>query len=263
MTDEPSTHPTEPDPSETGAPAAVDPLDERLSAELDGESTPEPVGAVDVAEAEADDRRRALGAARDLLAVAPPALDDVTRRRMVRAAVAVGPHGRPRDLTWLTRIGKVAAALAVVVAGGLAIKALANSSGPSYKASGGAGKASSPTTMAVRAAPFDLHDVSNPDVLKRRVAAALGALGVTTSTAAAPLTAPLPEQPTSAADNSPDRCLATVPHAKGAPAARVLAEATYKGTPAIVAVVTNGDGTAVYVLARSDCRLLTYQFLKQ
>lgn len=263
MTDEPSTHPTEPDPSETGAPAAVDPLDERLSAELDGESTPEPVDAVDVAEADTDARRRALAAARDLIAVPPPALDDVTRRRMVRAAIAVRPHGQPRDLTWLNRIGAVAAGLAVIVAGGLAIKALANSSGPSNKASSGAGKESSATTEAVHAVPFDLHDVSNPDVLKRRVAAALGALGVTTSTAAAPQTARPPKQPTSAADNSAERCLATVPLPKGATASRVLADATYKGTPAIVAVATNGNGTAVYVLARSDCRLLTYQFLKQ
>ena len=130
MTDEPPTHPTEPAPSDTVA--AVDPLDERLSAALDGESAPEE------SDTDADARRRSPSRARDardLLAVPPPPLDDITRRRMLRAAVAVRPQGNTRDLKRLNRIGAAAAVLAVVVAGGLAIKAIGSSANNNGKAS--------------------------------------------------------------------------------------------------------------------------------
>ena len=50
---------------------------------------------------------------------------------------------------------------------------------------------------------------------------------------------------------------------KGSTPPRVLADATYKGAPAVVAIAANRSGTAVYVLATGDCRLLTYQFLKR
>jgi hypothetical protein len=263
MTDEPPTHPTEPDPSGAGppVPGAVGPLDERLSAELDGEATPEPGDAADDADPGADERRRALTDARDLLAVPPPPLDDVIRRRMVRAAVAERVQGETRDRRRLNQIGKAAALLAVIVAGGLAIKALGNSSENGSKSSSMAG--SSGTTTAPAAAPFDLRDVSNPKVLQQRVAAALRAK-VSTTSGRAPATtgvSAIPNQNDTARDDS--RCLSTVTRSQGAGPLRVLADATYKGAPAVIAVATNDSGTAVYVLARSDCRLLTYQFLKR
>ena len=65
------THPSR--PSRPPTVGAVDPLDERLSAALDGESAPRSATRAD----QADDRRRALAAARDLLAVPPPPLDDI------------------------------------------------------------------------------------------------------------------------------------------------------------------------------------------
>jgi hypothetical protein len=68
--------------------------------------------------------------------------------------------------------------------------------------------------------------------------------------------------PNSSQEGSGVQCLSTITVAKGATPARVLADATYKGAPAIVAIAANDSGTAVYVLAKSDCRLLTYQFLK-
>ena len=107
-----------------------------MSAALDGESAPEES---DTDADHADERRRALADARDLLAVPPPPLDDITRRRMLRAAIAARPQGRTRDLKWLNRIGAAAAVLAVVVAGGLAIKAIGSSPDDGEKASGKSG----------------------------------------------------------------------------------------------------------------------------
>jgi len=246
---------------------AVDPLDERLSAALDGESPPEP------GDTDADDtadRLRALAEARDLLAIPPPPLDDITRRRLLRAAVADAPRGKARDLRRLNQLGAAAAVLAVVVAGGLAIKALGSSSENGSKAS--SGKAAGDSATAATTTPgsgsqavlLDLHDVSNPAVLKERVAAALGKTaqsGTTgdsqTPTSTAQRTAKPPESDAVA------RCLPTITVAKGADPARVLADATYNGTPAVVATASGTSGTAVYVVARSDCRLLTYQFLKR
>jgi hypothetical protein len=284
MTDEPPLHPTGPDspegdPPERAAPesdpgeavVAVDPLDERLSAALDGESVPEPLDDDERTDDEhTGDRRRALAEARDLLAIPPPALDDITRRRLLRAAVAEAPPGKARDARRLNQLGAVAAVLAVVVAGGLAINALGSSSESGSKASSKAAgdRAATATTAAPgagsRAAPLDLHDVSDPAVLKRRVTAALstaaqfGATGDNKS----------PSSTTQTSKRSPDsdsvaRCLPKITVAKGATPARALADATYNGTPAVVATASSTSGTAVYVVSRSDCRLLTYQFLKR
>jgi hypothetical protein len=256
MTDEPSTHPTEP-----AEPSAVDPLDERLSAALDDEAAPgHPDTDTAVDAGPVDDRRRALAEARDLLAVPPPRLDDITRRRIVRNAIAERPQAKTRDLTRLNRVGAAAAVLAVVVAGGLAINSIGSSSNDRASMTA-SDKAASGTTSAPEAAPFALRDVSDPEVLKERVAAALDANDNGAPTAGS-------ETTTSRSNANTDsgaaaRCLTTITVSKDATAPRLLADATFKGTPALVAIATNKSGTAVYVLAKNDCRLLTYQFLKE
>jgi hypothetical protein len=284
MTDEPPTHPTGPDtpegdPPEPAAPesdpgdafVAVDPLDARLSAALDGESVPESIDADndDTSNEGTAHRRRALAQARDLLAVPPPPLDDITRRRLLRAAVVEAPRGKARDVRRLNRLGAAAAVLAVVVAGGLAIKALGSNSENGSKASGkGAGGNATALTTAPgagpRARPLDLHDVSDPAVLKQRVTAALGGaaqFGATGDSTSPSSTAQ--KSPRAPDSDSVARCLPTITVAKGATPARALADATYNGTPAVVATASSTSGTAVYVVARSDCRLLTYQFLRR
>ena len=120
------------------------------------------------------------------------------------------------------------------------------------------------TTAAVpKAAPLDLRDVSDPQVLKQRVAAALGAENRGTTTEGATSTTLAPQSPSSAGADAGNRCLSTITVSKGSTPPRVLADATYQGAPAVVAIATNRSGTAVYVLATGDCRLLTYQFLKR
>jgi hypothetical protein len=54
-------------------------------------------------------------------------------------------------------------------------------------------------------------------------------------------------------------CDATVRVPAGA-APTVLGDAVFRGVPATVIVAHDGGRTLIYVVARSDCRLLTSQF---
>lgn len=274
MTNEPPTHPSaangpEPERPEAKRPeperpepiTPVDPLDERLSAGLDGE--PAPDGSSD--EPRADDRRRALIAARDLLAIPPPPLDDITRRRMLRTAVAEQPATRRRDLRNLNRVAVAAVVLAVVVIGGLALNARGNGSGRNAKS---ANASKSATTSLNAAAARDLHEVSDPEVLRRRVETLLreeaGAAAPTTNVPGqhSDTIAPDGSETSKAQDRvAGDGCLPAAPVPAGATRS-LLAKATFDGAPAIVVVADDGPRTLIYVLATADCRLLISQFLK-
>jgi hypothetical protein len=236
--------------------AAVDPLDERLSAALDGASDPDSEPS-EVAEPSDDEhasaRSRALEAARDLLAIPPPPLDDLTRRRLVRTAVAERQAPKRRSGQWLARVSGSAALVALVVLAGWALVGLAHNSGTS---SGGS-KAASRATNAPVAAPLDLHEVSDPAVLRQRVEAVLR--GVSPKTAL-PQLEPTPS--TGAGESTrAARCLSAVRVPAGATPG-VLATATFHGTPALVVVAHDGSGTLIFVLASTDCRPLSYQFLR-
>jgi hypothetical protein len=264
MTNEPptdATDPAEPDPAENGSP--VDPLDERLSAELDGAdgaaTSETPSGDGD--EARIEVRRRALESARDLLAVPPPPLDDVTRQRMLRVAGAEWPQAKRRDPRWLNRVAVAAALVVIVALTGLMVKALDGSRSSGSKAS--RANAAAGTTALPGTAPHDLNEVSDPAVLRRRVEDALRA---ETSRAAGPQ-----QQPTTTAatrggnatqEDSAARCLSAVRVPAGATPS-ILADATFDGAPAVVVVAHDGPRILVFVLATSDCRLLSSQFLRQ
>lgn len=271
MTNEPPTHPSGANPPEPERPEAkrpepitpVDPLDERLSAELDG--APAPDGSSD--DPRADDRRRALTEARDLLAIPSPPLDDITRRRMLRVALAELPSTRRRDLRNLNRVAVAAAVLAVVVIGGVALNALGN--GSEHNAKRANASKSAATTSSHAGAARDLHEVSDPEVLRRRVETLLReeAVGVPAATTTVPAHSDTiaPEGPdTSRAQDrvAGDGCLSAVRVPAGA-APSVLAEATFDGAPAVVVVAHDGPRTLIYVLATADCRLLSSQFLKE
>ena len=262
-----NTPPIDPEAGDSVDP--VDPLDERLSAALDGELAPgeEPV------RSSAGGRASAIESARDLLAIAPPTLDDVTRRRMLRTAVAALPAANGRESRRLRLLGVAAAAIAIVGGAMWALTSLDHSS--SNRA--GLAKAASATTVA----PVDLHEVSNPLVLKQRVLAALGLAGNATAESGAPASTavPKPDFASSTAGTAPaispsrspatpeplsrppGQCLASV-HAGAGVTPQILGTATYHGAPSLVVVARAGSRTLVYVLASSDCRLLDYQFLQ-
>jgi hypothetical protein len=275
MTGEHSDEPLEP----------VDPLDERLSAALDGSDGSEPEAPIDPRGAE---RARELTAARDLLAVPPEPLDELARRKLVRAAMsatseeASGPASefasRARDRRRLRSAGIAAAVIAVVGLGSWAAASLNhNSNSSATRAAAGAragGTLGSPLVLH----EVDLHEVSNPLVLKRRVEAALHAAsagtapqvpeagpaagGVTSTTVPAAGVGTTATTGASDIAGQESRCLATVQTPAGA-TPQILGPATFHGAPAFVIVARNGSGTTVIVLDESDCRLLTSQFLKE
>jgi hypothetical protein len=258
--------PTEPPASDShdGA-AVVDPVDERLSAALDGAqpSVHDFGPGSDPLEVLDDDRlvarRRDLEAARDLLAVPPPSLDELTRRRMLRAALAAAPTApaaKHRD----RRLLAAAAVLVVVAAAGWALTRLDVHSNTSSRA------AESASAPAVGTA-LNLHEVSNPALLKGRVEAALraqpasGAVGNPASPdRLPPVAAPFTTHGGITAAQS--RCVATVRVPPG-DIPEILAVATFHGAPALVVVARDGPRTLIFVLAAADCRLLGSQFLRE
>jgi hypothetical protein len=235
-----------------------DPLDERLSAALDGEAEfPEPL---DEATAR---RRRELEAARDLLAVPPPRLDDVTRRRLLRTAIDAAPAStlstRGRTARRWRSVVVAAAVIAVIALAGLGIASLDNRSND---ASSKANSAASGTT-STPGGTLDLHEISDPSVLRRRVQAALN--GSSTATTNAPqvgTTTAAPSGGTTETTGVSARCVSTL-KVPGGDTAHLLATATFHGTPALVVVARDPARVLVFVLARADCRLLSSQFLKQ
>jgi hypothetical protein len=240
-------------------PTAVDPVDERLSAALDGSADPE-AAAGEHAEESNEDRERAasLAAARDLLAIPPPPIDDLARRRLMRAALDAWPAPRRRDHRWSSMVGIAAAVLGFVVVAGSLIVALNHQSSSKSKGSGAA--LASGTTAADRLSGTtpDLREVSDPAVLRRRVEAALDA-------PRSPFGQGETAQPTSApsADSAAGaHCMSSVRLPAGATAS-VLGNATFHGVPAVIVVGREGPRVLIYVLANDNCRLLTSQFLRR
>jgi hypothetical protein len=273
MNIEPPTEPPE-DTSGRDSPDRAAPetqsLDERLSARIDGvvdgDADAGATGAGDPA------RLRALEAARDLLAVPPPPLDDLTRRRLVRTALDAAPASRHRDLRRLSRVSAAAAVVVLVVLAGWALK------GPNHSSSKAA-LAPRRATNAPTGAPLDLHDVSDPAVLRQRVEAALGSSApsadqLATATTAAHSSTTVAQQrtqppPTAQAPTTPageiarqSGCLSTVDAPAGTDPG-VLGIATYRGQSALVIVARGRSQITILVVASADCRVLTSQFIRE
>jgi hypothetical protein len=256
-------------------PPDVDPLDVRISAALDGRADPEaphpssgPPSFDDDASAA---RARDLEHARSLLAVPPPPLDDLTRRRLVRVALDERSQSRRHTNTAWARLTAVAAVLVVVLAAGWGVVRFASHSGPS-KSSSAAGSATE--TTASGAIP-NLHEVSNPAVLLRRVRAALALPpaqpdhenGFSATTTAAPPAAPSAASTTARASaglaaGSGSQCVGSLRLPAGVNA-RPFASATFHGAPAVVLVANEHPRILIYVLALDNCRLLTSQFFRE
>jgi hypothetical protein len=256
MTPDSPNDPSELDPP---APTAVDPVDERLSAALDGPADPEAAPGAP-AEAGGGERAAALAAARDLLAIPPPPLDDLTRRRLVRVALDELPAGRRRERRWATMVAVAAAVLGFIVVSGALIAALNHQSRSNSKAAQSGGLASRGATGTTNGgAPkpaADLREVSDPAVLRRKVEAALRSKTPPFATENGPTSR-------AAADSvAGAHCLSTVRLPAGATSG-LLGNATFHGAPAVIVVGRDGPRVLIYVLANNDCRLLTSQFLRE
>jgi hypothetical protein len=228
-------------------PSAPDPaLDDAVSAFLDGE----PVDDATRARPEFAGRLAELALARDALGAAEPvpALDDVTRRRLVRTAVDAAADDRDaRTSTWMRRLGPLGAAAAVlavvvglgalVVSGGDDSDSTAVSSEDSSSDdSGGGAGAESATPDAVGGAPSDLGDlgdVSDLDALAAEVRDASRGAGDLDATQA---TLPCTEEITAL---EPGPIVAT-------------GTGTFEGRPAVVVVTTDAAGEQVVLVATTD-----------
>jgi hypothetical protein len=252
-------------PDSPNDPHDPDPLDERLSAELDGAADPE-TGPSDPSPA-AVARARDLAAARDLLAIAPPPVDELTRRRLLTTAIddwQRSTRSRPRDRRRLQRVGAAAAVLALIAVGGAVLANHGNHSGPSRYAGAAGTTVASPTTHGSGAAPIrSLREVSNPDVLRRRVEALLHAHALALpNTAGATTTGSFTASTGADAVASGARCVSTVRVPAGA-TPELLGTATFHGAAAVIVIAHDGPRILVFVLAKADCRPLTSQFISK
>jgi len=173
------------------------------------------------------------------------------------------------------RMMAAAAVLAVVVIGGATLKALDNGSDNHSKSSSASKSAASATTAVPPSSSRDLHEISDPEVLRSRVESLLRAAPAptaahrstqSTSVAADGSTGASTERSKDNAESSAGvvgtNCLSSVRVPAGATPS-VLADATFDGAPAVVVVAHDGPRILIYVLAKNDCRLLTSQFLKE
>ena len=243
-------------------------LDTAISADLDGELDalcadlavdPEIVRAQLAAPA-ATARRAELAAARDALATPVPALNELTRRRLVEGARSEadldttiparsgGSGDSDRSRHWWTVLGGAAAAVLVVVG----ILALANQ--------GDDGSASKSSGSSTAGAPTgDLGDVGNLD---QRQVDGLVKGGGSTGTG----------QDSAASQSSP-AAEGFTEDARKVPAARVAecaagfasegtvrfrASGDFQGQPAVIIGVDTDTRTIVFVVAADDCTRVLY-----
>jgi len=253
-------------PDSPNDPHQPDPTDERLSAELDGAADRDAGPSDRSPEREA--RARALAAARDLLAVGPSPLDELTRRRLLDAAVddwQRSTRAQPRDRRRLQRAGAAAAVLALIAVGAAVLANAGGHSGSSRAATNGAAGTTTPAPPSNHSAAKparSLREVSNPDVLRRRVETLLR------SVAKAPATTAGRSSDSFSTSGGADlvvpgaRCASTVRVPAGA-TPELLGTATFHGAPAVIVIAHDGQRILVFVLAQSDCRPLASQFINR
>jgi hypothetical protein len=248
---------TTPDPSafEASEAGSVAPLDQTSSDAIDvAGDAPSTVDA---------QRHAAMTAAAAAIGSVPP-LDEVTRSRLVRAALAAlvavepevdqwVPTRARRSTRWLVPVGSVAAAGALVVG---VVAMAGNSNDPAVPA---ARSSDQPVAVAESdGAPMsvDLGEVSDPAVLRRLVAD--DASDATALSGESFTKGPI-EVPTGgsreAADVSipSDDCLRSIDPDL---ALVLLGTATYAGEPAVVATGRTPSATTVYVIG-AECTILS------
>ncbi len=274
--------------------------DEAVSAELDGELD---AFAADLGLPAAEVRRRlekwsgfdarrsALGAARtSIRAGAPPALDDLSRRRLLAGARPPGSfdttiperHRRGRA-RWVALSAAAAVLIAVGVGAAMALR------------SGGGSSSHTAASTPAAAVGYvgDLGDVTDPDTLRVAVADHLEARGGATAGATGPATTttaagspqadraetagpPLSTNQTTTAPAAPgtvsgstkaaaapdpqaqaERCAAAIVKA-AAPGEPVLLTATgvYRGQPAAIVTIRRGQRTVTFIADLATCAVV-------
>jgi hypothetical protein len=204
---------------------------------VNDDRTPEPP------EPDARDERLAA-----LLEVEP--LDDVTRRRLVSRAVEQGPSaGAQRRRLARVPLAAAAAVLAalVVVGGGLALVLRGGGTTTEAERAGGRTADRAVTEQAAAPVPIgDLGDVSDPDVLRRRLAARTA-------------TAPGERIEEGAAAAEADTALAVDPacaaelEQAGAGPPSLVATGTDAGRSVVVLVAPRGAQQVAFVLDAQTC----------
>lgn len=185
-----------------------------------------------------------------------PPLDDVTRRRLVRAATRSTPEvvaAAPRGRRWIAVTAIAAAGLLVVAGIGVAISSTNDSSTSSSDSAASSGAA--PLNGDVG----DLGDVTSAAALRalldRRAAEPKGAASTTRPSAKSELAT------NGAASDATTRAAAPSP-ASTATCARQLAggrriaftgTGTYQGAPVTIVGITTGGRTIVFVVSDADC----------
>jgi hypothetical protein len=104
--------------------------------------------------------------------------------------------------------------------------------------------------------------VSDPAMLKRRVEAALHSQALLDDPAHRYAASEKSDAQADASGPNPPatRCIAKAPVPKGTTPI-YLGTATFHGAPAVIVYTRDGVRVLVYVLASTDCRLLTSQFI--
>jgi len=277
-------------------------VDEALSALLDGEFDAwaedhgiEPAVARAALEARPEyaSRHEALASVHRRFSQEPPsALDDFTRARLVREAMARATSSSRRTNTG-RRWAVAATVAAVFIAATFAVVVRQRGSDTTHVASSASRSTTAPLDSTYRG---NFGDISNPDALRARLAApgpaadAAKSIAGSASTTVAPVTTtssgaePSPttehavpgtptQQPSSAGsavENSvPPVPIETVRRCARIQAARsrdgrvgLTASGTYQGAPAAVVVVTTPTRSTAYVLAASSCAVLASQSSK-
>lgn len=216
--------------------------DETLSALLDGEAgdAGAHLDACDACRARLDAFRRVA----DVVGAPPPPVPEAIRERHLAAARAV--HGVPpaRSRRWAIAAGLAAAAVAAAVAVPLALRddgrgemATRGSAAPEARVEAGAGKAAA-------GGPVDLgplDEASLPAAVRAHLRPESGAAAL-------------------AAPSAPQPCEASLRDATpGLPGVALAADATWKGTPAVVLVLGSPPGPlTAYVMAADGCRILYF-----
>ncbi len=249
---------TTPDPSasEASEAALVAPADQVSSDAIDA-------GTVTPATVEPQRHAAMVAAANAIGSV--PALDEVTRSRLVRGALSaldsaepefdqiVAVRARRRSPRWLVPVGSVAATAALVV-GVVSLAGNSNDPPSSVAKSSDAQIEAAESDVALRLT--DLGEVSDPAMLRALV---LGeATDVTTMSVESFGDPPVQGPSGGSGESGPppiptDECLRSIdPDLALAP----LGSATYRGEPAVVASGATATATTVYVIG-ADCTILS------
>jgi len=240
-----------------------DDTDEALSALLDGE-----LGAFaserDLTEAEArarldgwpgsEARLAELEGARAVVRTPVPALDDLTRRRLVhnatstRATSATTRAGSSRS--WAAIVAIAAAGLLVLAGIGVAVSSLSGGGGDN-NASSRAGDAAR-TASPLRGDVGDLGDITSPAALRALLdrRASTGSESADSTTTAPPSAASGPADTTPGPAVNPQACAQTL---AGTGTLTFTGTGTYRGAPVTIFGIKESGRTIVFVVSSTDC----------